>query len=723
MNSLLRASIVSASLLVSSSVVAQPAPTPIQPGETLLGDLSTTDARSSDRMTWVDHYTISLEAGATIRVDLAAGFDTYLYLRDENGFVIAQDDDGGEGLNARLVARVPRTGTYTIEATSFSEATGPYQLSTRVITNVGPIPTSLITPGQRVAIHIDESSGLLAASLDAAHAVRFEGQAGNAYRLRFASERPARVRVIGPDGFDIRAGHMHDYQTYGGGGLGEDALAMSEQILVLPYAGAYRIIVASAESTEAIVELLPWEAGATEVPLVESGSTRSGTLSASSSTDLYGRSSDRFRVAVRAGQRIEVDVECPSCSLTLIGSGITQTESYSDGQRASTAALATRDGEVIVSVAAHLDLSASSSWPGPIGMGGATQAWTARVNVGAAVAPRARRIRVGDTVTGALETGDAQALAGAGFVDVYELDVRDPGPLQVEVTAPGVSASIMAPTGESIGELMGDFTGSAAIWSGAMPVRGTYLISVRGGSATTSTPYTLGVRTFDPGRVARIAPGASTSGTFRSGANPMYGTAAQDTVELEVAAPARVRVTARRGAENVSITFAPISGDAWRAQVELVTGEGSVDVSLLPGIYQVNLMSWMGGGGWTLETEILGEASVTLTTLVPGQRLAGPFRSIAGAPRPTPFGITSGPLVLTIGPGSRGSLRVAQTAQLYLSLSGFLFDENGESVEPITNADNLTWQLGGLAEGTYLLHLTSWDAQSDVETVIEWLAE
>ena len=46
------------------------------------------------------------------------------------GTPLAQDDDGGGGLNARLRFRVPSTGTYTVRAHSIGPSEGAYALST-----------------------------------------------------------------------------------------------------------------------------------------------------------------------------------------------------------------------------------------------------------------------------------------------------------------------------------------------------------------------------------------------------------------------------------------------------------------------------------------------------------------------------------------------------------------------------------------------------------------
>jgi hypothetical protein len=70
----------------------------------------------------------------------SAAFDPYLYLIGPDGAVLAEDDDGGDALNARIPAgsgffRLPASGAYTIEVTSFEPmSAGDYTLRLSVTT-------------------------------------------------------------------------------------------------------------------------------------------------------------------------------------------------------------------------------------------------------------------------------------------------------------------------------------------------------------------------------------------------------------------------------------------------------------------------------------------------------------------------------------------------------------------------------------------------------------
>src|SRR6516165_2723746 len=47
---------------------------------------------------------VKLEAGRTYQFDhMSKAFDAYLFLEDPDGVILAQDDDGGEGTNSRII--------------------------------------------------------------------------------------------------------------------------------------------------------------------------------------------------------------------------------------------------------------------------------------------------------------------------------------------------------------------------------------------------------------------------------------------------------------------------------------------------------------------------------------------------------------------------------------------------------------------------------------------
>lgn len=99
-------------------------------GATVDGELTSGDGKSEgDRP--ADAYRFEGREGQRVRIDMTSDdFDTFLELFDENRVSLASDDDGGpEGTNSRLTFTLPRTGSYIVEARSFSDGTGDYRLS------------------------------------------------------------------------------------------------------------------------------------------------------------------------------------------------------------------------------------------------------------------------------------------------------------------------------------------------------------------------------------------------------------------------------------------------------------------------------------------------------------------------------------------------------------------------------------------------------------------
>ena len=77
-------------------------------------------------------FVVKLQAGTTYLIDMQSlQFDTYLRLEDPAGKELAKDDDGGDGLNARIVFTPERDGDYRLVATSFAAATGEFTLTVR----------------------------------------------------------------------------------------------------------------------------------------------------------------------------------------------------------------------------------------------------------------------------------------------------------------------------------------------------------------------------------------------------------------------------------------------------------------------------------------------------------------------------------------------------------------------------------------------------------------
>ena len=119
--------VAAAGLLASCVALPEDLGIPISAGETIVGQLTEDDHRANDGSA-VDVYVVELEASETITIlvrrgfsrDYSSGFlDPYVYVFDEDRHQLAEDDDSGDGFDARLVFTAPRTGRYGIVVTTY----------------------------------------------------------------------------------------------------------------------------------------------------------------------------------------------------------------------------------------------------------------------------------------------------------------------------------------------------------------------------------------------------------------------------------------------------------------------------------------------------------------------------------------------------------------------------------------------------------------------------
>ena len=98
-------------------------------GVTVAASLSASDA-VRDNGSHYDTWTTTVRAGQRLVIIMESDqLDAYLLLEGQDGAVVAQDDDGGSGSNARIDLRVPEAGQYRVIASSYgSSETGTYRI-------------------------------------------------------------------------------------------------------------------------------------------------------------------------------------------------------------------------------------------------------------------------------------------------------------------------------------------------------------------------------------------------------------------------------------------------------------------------------------------------------------------------------------------------------------------------------------------------------------------
>ncbi|NEQ59034.1 MAG: tetratricopeptide repeat protein [Moorea sp. SIO4A1] len=116
------------------SIIAQQPTLPGSEGkQSTINGVLDLESYTADNGRYFQIHTFSGKAGEAITIELTSSeFDAYLILVDPQQEKIAEDDDGGEGNNARVSVIVPSTGTYTVIVTTDKpEERGRYRLSGR----------------------------------------------------------------------------------------------------------------------------------------------------------------------------------------------------------------------------------------------------------------------------------------------------------------------------------------------------------------------------------------------------------------------------------------------------------------------------------------------------------------------------------------------------------------------------------------------------------------
>ena len=78
----------------------------------------------------IDYFRVEVTQAGTLTVETTGNTDTVGQLQGADGQALGEDDDGGSGLNFRLVRQVT-AGVYYIRVSGFEDATGPYTLVVR----------------------------------------------------------------------------------------------------------------------------------------------------------------------------------------------------------------------------------------------------------------------------------------------------------------------------------------------------------------------------------------------------------------------------------------------------------------------------------------------------------------------------------------------------------------------------------------------------------------
>jgi len=273
-----------------------PRPGRIAVGRDETGSLGANSAEDDDGKRY-DAYAFRTSAGERVKIDLESDdFDSFLRVgRIVNGAFVqmAENDDGGSSLNARLVFTAPQAGEYLIRVTSYNgSAEGDYRLS---MEQGPPAPTAApVTIGEETRGRLNSDSATSDSGAPA-DLYRFSGRAGQRVAITMKADGfdtylelfDANHNSLATD--DDSAGDLNARLTHT---LAEDGDYLIEARAFSSGEGPYTL------NIEEIAPPPPPSA-------IAFGQTVEGELTDSDATDDDGRRYDAFVFSGTEGQRIQ----------------------------------------------------------------------------------------------------------------------------------------------------------------------------------------------------------------------------------------------------------------------------------------------------------------------------------------------------------------------------------------------------------------------------------
>jgi hypothetical protein len=160
------------------------------------------------------------EAGKTYQIDLQSqAFNAYLYLKDETGKVLMENNDGGPSNNdSRIVCKLDKTGLYRILATSLNgQKSGAFTLSVAV-------QKAASLSVQKLIVRAEQPTRVQG-TLTKADAVDAQGRFLKAFAFQAEAGRDYQFEMTGQDGLDAllriedAAGKLVKEEDFGDGKL------------------------------------------------------------------------------------------------------------------------------------------------------------------------------------------------------------------------------------------------------------------------------------------------------------------------------------------------------------------------------------------------------------------------------------------------------------------------------------------------------------------------
>ena len=609
---------------------------PIALGSTVQTELSATDPTHPERSSYYREFTFQGTAGQQVEIIVGSDeLDTYAFLVGPDGAQLMSDDDGGGNLDSRILFTLPTNGTYTIQATTYSDSvTGPIWVSVAEYI-VLPIQTQTLSLGQMITASIDMQDGQCGASGRRCEAWTLDLSAGQAIQIDNQSESyDVGVRLLNP----VMQIVWQNDGYYGA--------VPTSPVFVAPYAGTYQLLVMGSPGSSTTVQVGGAEAGATvsrNVTSIRPG-THTGALEPSDSTSDYNSGvADFFHVDAEPGSWVRVQLRSADFDAylrVLDGYATVTSNDDTDGLNSEVSFLNTGSDSLVVEASAlggnlgAYELIITEIDPGEVEPGVARVGQTIQNELGANDSMRQDGTRqdawtfrgtAGDSVsvvatsagqlTLTLITPMGEVLYGSGgFMPYYEGSYEG---YEGEYGYPNPELSPLSVVPQ------GSFG-----WSGVLPSNGTYIINVASYAGANSIPYSLRVQENNT-ELVDLRLGQSRSDSLDATDSWIVATGQTgDRYSLTIEEPTGVELsfTCTDPTASVLLNDSLMSLNVRVAGSE--AGAQRVSAFLSPGTYSVDVSAGSASGqAYTIGLQPAQISPPALRTLAPGQTADGSITS------------------------------------------------------------------------------------------------
>jgi len=484
-------------------------------GQSATGELTSADPTGRTRRAPYQVWTLDGRRGQRIVIDLMASeFDPVLIVRDDAGYTVGTDDDGGEGNNSRLRTVLPRDGRYRIVVTAFNEQSrGRYTMAVTAWEAPDAAPA-----GQPAAVVLGRAqNGVLEPGDDVAGDGPFQDRwtvdARAGQRLRadmHSADFDAYLVLLGPDGRQLASDD--DSGENNDASLGWRAPVAGRYTLLAtsfrdePQTGAYTLTVTEETGNFA-------DPGVTAT--IAGGETKEGRLEAGDSTGPRGLE-DRWTFQGRAGQLARIDVTSQAfdtyAMLRFNGAPVDSNDDGGDGNNARLMTLLPQTGTYTLVVSpfsanvngGRYDVALAFTQP-PAGAG------------------RVERLTPGRPASGRLEAGD-RPRSGGGYQDLWEFDGRQGQTVVLEMRSSEFDAflELRDPDDGLVAQDDDGGDGTNAMITATLPRNGRYRVVARSyGEREASGYYDLSLvmagEVARAGRVVELREGQTVFGRLEAG--------------------------------------------------------------------------------------------------------------------------------------------------------------------------------------------------------------